>query len=538
MLINIFVCDFVRDYSKIISSRMCRGLLLMPLFWALNVIPAISKQSLSASGKAATPAKSTVLAKPAVLPKLGTTKSTKLPKSAAPSNLPKSAVSSSSHKVAPAKRDSSLTVQWLNAPKNNPKSWNREKIGDAFAWQIYWMERTKVLKLLGQPTLSEENSSPGEDSGQIDYYQLNSQDNKRLKVSYTDENRVITSGSEDASCQPRVYLGELKDGDPLLSTEKLKSFLSTGGRSWDMVRDKARSILGAPITSYKYSTRENGASLYWLEDVYALSKDGRKVFVLTYYDNPGQSENRLDCYKLETIAQDYQPKLSTKAKRLAHAAVLANAFSAKEWLDAVKPTGNWSRQKQVDTLLTNCEVKGMPRAKVLEMLGEPQLTRIITPADKSRSRRDSYLVSSKNEKSLSINYDNNDVATSSYLSDDPCAFDPVLSPGKLTGGRISLEDLKSKLVDKYTKDQLALKTQDEIRAIIGQPAYSLAYTIPRPHGSPTFTDDIYVLSEDGRTLFLVTYGQQRKTGIDSQIVTIGKDCPQGVENRGAMSIFF
>jgi hypothetical protein len=88
------------------------------------------------------------------------------------------------------------------------------------------------------------------------------------------------------------------------------------------------------------------------------------------------------------------------------------------WLGAPKIQGShWNREPQLDRMVAGVELTGMPRAKVLDLFGQPGYSAENYPGP---SRIDEYRLSARNDKTFRIDYNAEGHVTEDSVESSPC----------------------------------------------------------------------------------------------------------------------
>jgi hypothetical protein len=95
------------------------------------------------------------------------------------------------------------------------------------------------------------------------------------------------------------------------------------------------------------------------------------------------------------------------------------------WLQAPESQGaHWNRVSLLDRLVAGVRMEGMPRAKVLDLLGPPGYSAEMYPGD---TRIDVYRLSAANHRSLRLDYQADSTLIGDSIEDDPCDCDSCTS---------------------------------------------------------------------------------------------------------------
>lgn len=88
------------------------------------------------------------------------------------------------------------------------------------------------------------------------------------------------------------------------------------------------------------------------------------------------------------------------------------------WFGAPKTQGShWNREPQLDRMVAGVELTGMPRAKVLDLFGQPGYSVENYPG---HSRIDEYRLSAGNDKNFRIDYNAEGNVTGDFIESSPC----------------------------------------------------------------------------------------------------------------------
>ncbi len=98
-----------------------------------------------------------------------------------------------------------------------------------------------------------------------------------------------------------------------------------------------------------------------------------------------------------------------------------DASLRNDWLQAPKTQGaNWNRAPLMERLMKGLDMTGMPRAKVLALLGPAGYTAEDYPGP---SRIEIYRLSAANDKSLRVDYDSADKVLGYFVESSACSCD-------------------------------------------------------------------------------------------------------------------
>jgi hypothetical protein len=180
-------------------------------------------------------------------------------------------------------------------------------------------------------------------------------------------------------------------------------------------------------------------------------------------------------------------------------------FSPEAWRQPVDPKSpNWSRRALLTQFVEEYKLAGMERKKVIALLGEPATASELDPGGRYRSRIDTYCLSTKDEESFRIDYDDKDKVKGYSVEASPCKSCYLfIGPAPAADSFLKPDVLNKSFLQKYTDEQISNMKIQEVETIIGSPGKS--WTVNAKGGGRIWMHFYYVwrLSADGSRIFLV-----------------------------------
>lgn len=164
------------------------------------------------------------------------------------------------------------TNTWSKAVKPGT-DWSRVELAREFYKQFkpVGMDRKRVLELLGEPTLSTENSPQSKNRTYLDQYILSAKNKESFRFDY-DSNNKVTSAVFEGPCQTWIYC----PSGSVVKTETLNKLLSSGQVNGTIKQIEA--VLGKAHMQSLTKNPVGGQVWANYTFVWRLSPDGRKAF--------------------------------------------------------------------------------------------------------------------------------------------------------------------------------------------------------------------------------------------------------------------
>lgn len=164
------------------------------------------------------------------------------------------------------------TNTWSKAVKSGA-DWSRVELAREFykEFKPVGMDRKRVLELLGEPTLSTENSPQTKERTHLDHYILSAKNKESFRIDY-DANNKVTSAVFEGPCQTWIYCPT----GSVVKTETLNKLISSGQVNGTIKQIEA--VLGKAHMQSLTKNPVGGQVWANYTFVWRLSPDGRKAF--------------------------------------------------------------------------------------------------------------------------------------------------------------------------------------------------------------------------------------------------------------------
>jgi len=204
-------------------------------------------------------------------------------------------------------------------------------------------------------------------------------------------------------------------------------------------------------------------------------------------------------------------------------------FSSKLWRQArVGESKQWTREPMLPKLLERGYLEGLERKKVHEMLGSPELSDQILPGGDHQSTVDHYLVSSKNDQHLCLQFDNRDKVISIYVESSPLILPNYGGKGRL-GALLRQPELDAFLSGR-TEETVLRKSVSDLERMLGAPSKVMKNRSQSAGRDWRWLIYVYQLSPDGAKAILFTFnadsGKMHEYRVQTLLALDSPDSPR------------
>jgi hypothetical protein len=222
---------------------------------------------------------------------------------------------------------------------------------------------------------------------------------------------------------------------------------------------------------------------------------------------------------------------------LPHAHAVQAGFSPQAWRGAVdSKSSTWSRKELLSQFYNQYRLEGMPRVRVIELLGEPAIAYELYPVSDQRERIDVYRLSAKNEDSLRIEYNTQDKVSSAFVDTRSCKAEAFAGAAPVAE-KVLISATLEKVLEKYSREQITSMQISQLEALIGKSDKNWSRKSLVGGQTWMYYNYVWRLSVNGRRVF-TAYGHVPLRNWDETgarvhsyaIISMGPDCLPGLPN--------